>query len=154
MVASIIQIQCAFNFLMNEILICYCCSHIFELCYIFKGSIITYLYAMILPCIVVTRHQHILCFYLCLLQINILGSIVYSFFAFICGIYVTSQKIYISIDRSWCVLLNFIPTWFSQIFLMVYSKAKLENSGDKASPCFKPFWMQIFTYTYFMIGFF
>jgi hypothetical protein len=24
---------------------------------------------------------------------------------------------------------------------MAYSKAKLKSSGDKASPCFRPFWM-------------
>jgi hypothetical protein len=24
---------------------------------------------------------------------------------------------------------------------MAYSKATLKNSGDKASPCFKPFWI-------------
>jgi hypothetical protein len=25
---------------------------------------------------------------------------------------------------------------------MVYSQAKLKSSGDKASPCFKPFWIE------------
>jgi hypothetical protein len=24
---------------------------------------------------------------------------------------------------------------------MAYSKAKLKSSGDKASPCFRPFWI-------------
>jgi hypothetical protein len=25
---------------------------------------------------------------------------------------------------------------------MAYSKAKLKSSGDKASPCFRPFWIE------------
>jgi hypothetical protein len=42
-------------------LICYSCSHIFELCHTFKASAM-YHYVMILPCILVTRQQQILRF--------------------------------------------------------------------------------------------
>lgn len=58
----------------NEILICYCRSQILELRHIFKGYI-TYLYAMIFPCILMTRHQYILCFYLRSLLLQTLISV-------------------------------------------------------------------------------
>jgi hypothetical protein len=36
--------------------------------------------------------------------------------------------------RSWYVVFNFSPTWFSSNYLMTYSKAKFKSNGDKASP--------------------
>jgi hypothetical protein len=58
MVASISLIHSALNAHLNQTLICYYSSPIFEFPQIFKGSI-NYLYVMILPFIPVTRHQHV-----------------------------------------------------------------------------------------------
>lgn len=58
MVASITSIQSAPNFLLDQILIWYCLSQIFEVYHIYNSSV-SYLDIMILPRILVTRHQHI-----------------------------------------------------------------------------------------------
>jgi hypothetical protein len=61
-VASITWIETAFKFLMKQILVSYCCSKMFEFSHIFKGSFSCF-HVMIFPCILVTRHQHILRFF-------------------------------------------------------------------------------------------
>jgi hypothetical protein len=57
MVASITRIHSSFFLPLNQILSCYCRSQMFELCHIFWTSV-SYMYAMIFPCILVTRQQH------------------------------------------------------------------------------------------------
>ena len=43
--------------------------------------------------------------------------------------------------RRWCVLFNFKPSWFTGTLQMAYSSAKLKSNRDKASPCFKTFFV-------------
>jgi hypothetical protein len=56
MVASISRIWSTLNFLVNVVLIFYCCSLIFDLCHMFKGFISS-VYIMMLSCSLVTRHE-------------------------------------------------------------------------------------------------
>jgi hypothetical protein len=113
-------------------LICYCRSQISKLCHISRGSM-SCLHVMILPCSLVTRHRRILRFICVYLKSNLRTSVTHSIY----GKYITSQHVYIvSIDQK-----PACPTWFPWTFLMAYSKAKLKSSGDKASPCFRPFWI-------------
>jgi hypothetical protein len=46
----------------------------------------------------------------------------------------------ISIDQQ--LMYHFCTTLFSWAFLVAYSKAELRSSGERASPCFKPFWIR------------
>jgi len=61
MVASIPWLQSAFNFFMNEILIFYNFSQIFEFSHTFKG-LISYLCIVILFCIIFLKHEYIISF--------------------------------------------------------------------------------------------
>jgi hypothetical protein len=54
--------------------------------------------------------------------------------------------------QSQILFVTISPTWFSWTFLMAYSKAKLKRSGDKASPCFRPFWIGISNFKYLQDG--
>jgi hypothetical protein len=58
MLTNVTRIQSAFKFPLNQILICYCHSQIFELCRIFKLSVSS-LCVIIVPCILMMRQQHI-----------------------------------------------------------------------------------------------
>jgi hypothetical protein len=82
MVVSFTRIQSMCHFLMNQILICYCHSKIFEIFLISKGPI-GYIYVVILTCILATKHEH-----MHLLLDQLLPSVNQSFCVFLYGIYI------------------------------------------------------------------
>jgi hypothetical protein len=94
----------------NEILICYSCSQIFELCYIFNGFV-THQCIMFLSCNLLARHKHMFSF-LCTYR---LASLITSvrpteiFFA----VFVPSPNILTSLpeSRNRYIKLNFVPSW-------------------------------------------
>jgi hypothetical protein len=74
MLTSITHIESALNFLLNQVLIYYSRSQITELCRVLKTSV-SCLYIMILPCILVTRQQHVLSFLCVYFSTNLLTSV-------------------------------------------------------------------------------
>jgi len=56
MVASILRIQSALNFLINAILICYCHSQISKFCQL-SQRYTSYLWIMILSCILMVKQE-------------------------------------------------------------------------------------------------
>jgi hypothetical protein len=70
MVTSITRIQSSLDLLLNKILICYCRSQVSKMLHVFKKCPSCF-YIMIVPCILVTRQQHIL-------SISLSGSFVTS----------------------------------------------------------------------------
>jgi len=72
-------------------------------------------------------------------------------------VYVFTQCIIVSIDQELMCSIQFESVVIFRNYMMVYFKAKLKNSGDKASPCFRQFWTgnasDIFMYADFATGF-
>jgi hypothetical protein len=72
---------------------------------------------------------------------SLLASVKVSMSFFVVSMLSPSRFTSLVYARSRCVPFNFSPTWFSWTFLMAYSNAKLKTSGDRASPCFRQFWI-------------
>jgi hypothetical protein len=69
------------------------------------------------------------------------------FWVFLYGIHFILQQVIISIEQKLAVVshsISILPILFQggEGFLMACSNAKLESNGDKASPCFRPFWIR------------
>ena len=115
------------------------CSQVSELHNIFKGFI-TYLYSVILSCILFTRHVHTLRSVSNSFLISLLTNDCWSFCVFLYSLYTSTNKLTSSAwTGTWWIKLNFNPSHFAWTHLMTYSKENLENSGNKVPPCFRTF---------------
>jgi hypothetical protein len=101
----------------------------------FSNTYISYLYVMILPCILFMKQWQILSFLCIYFYTNLLPNVNYSFCV------LPNKFTSLAETNSSRVSFHFSLRWFSWTFLMAYSKAKLESNGDKASLCFRPFWI-------------
>jgi hypothetical protein len=134
MIVSIRQIKSPINVFVNPILICYCHSHVLT-----RATLTNNLFAVFM-----SWFCPAFCWW---------DSSIYSLFsAFIfrptyvlasvgVSTFYSSRFTSLAQSSSWHVPFNFSQTWFCFTFLMTYSKAKLKGSNDKASPCFRPFWI-------------
>jgi len=104
-----------------------------ELFHTFK-EFITYFYVVILSCVLVLRHDHILSLLSTYFYNNLLTNDYRSFCIFLYSIYTSTQHSNIS-------SINHKPSWFACTFQTANSKAKLISNSDKSSHCFKPFFI-------------
>jgi len=120
MIASILWLQSALNFLLKRILIRQGYL-IFDLFKPFKGTIVNSY------CILISRHDNVISFISIFFnKITLIASIkAYAFF------FIKTNSL--------CESNNFKPSWFTWTLLTAYSKAKLKSNGDKTSPYFKTF---------------
>jgi hypothetical protein len=139
MTVSIPWIQSTLDFIMNVILICLCRPQVFEFCHIFKRFIsspyILFLFGW---------RDMIICFVFRAFisrATSLLASKRVSVFSFLVFILSPNNLTSSAYTNSWCVPFISKPTSFSWTFLIVYSMVKWKNNGDRASPCFRPFWI-------------
>jgi hypothetical protein len=90
-----------------------------------------------------TRQQPILNFSVSTSRLtSLLASLTFLCFFFVVSVLSPSRFTSWAKTSNWCVEFNISPTWFFWTWLMTYYKAKLKSSGDKSSPCFRPFWIR------------
>ena len=142
MIANILWIQSGLNFFLNRNFICYGLSQIFEVSIISKEQL-SFIILWLGPAFRFRDATMYLVFSAFTTSpISLLSTNKASAFFFIVCMLPPNLLTSSASTSSWCLPLNFKPSWFTWTLLMAYSKAKLKSNGERTSPYLKQFFIR------------